>query len=81
MKLIPRLLLLVLFSLLQVSAWAQQWPAKPVRLLIPYPPGGSNEILARPIAQKLTELWGRAVVLDFRPGAGGSIATEATARG
>ena len=80
MKLIPRLLLLVLFSLLQVPAWAQQWPAKPVRLLIPYPPGGSNEILARPIAQKLTELWGRAVVLDFRPGAGGSIATEATAK-
>jgi len=73
-------LLLALLALLHVPAMAQQWPAKTVRLLIPYPPGGSAEILARPIAQKLTELWGQPVVLDFRPGAGGTIATEATAK-
>ena len=80
MKLIRSLLVLALFALLHVPALAQQWPAKPVRLLIPYPPGGSAEILARPIAQKLTELWAQPVVLDFRPGAGGTIATEATAK-
>jgi len=51
-----------------------------VRLLIPYPPGGSAEILARPIAQKLTELWGQPVVLDFRPGAGGTIASDIAAK-
>jgi tripartite-type tricarboxylate transporter receptor subunit TctC len=79
-KLIRALLVLALFALPHVPALAQQWPAKPVRLLIPYPPGGSAEILARPIAQKLTELWGQPVVLDFRPGAGGTIATEATAK-
>lgn len=80
MRLIRSLLALALFALLHVPALAQQWPAKPVRLLIPYPPGGSAEILARPIAQKLTEFWGQPVVLDFRPGAGGTIATEITAR-
>ena len=80
MKLIRSLLVLALLALLQVPALAQQWPAKPVRLLIPYPPGGSAEILARPIAQKLTERWGQPVVLDFRPGAGGTIATEVTAK-
>ncbi len=51
-----------------------------MRLLIPYPPGGSAEILARPIAQKLTELWGQPVVLDFRPGAGGTIASDIAAK-
>ncbi len=80
MKLIRSLLVLLFFALLHVSAMAQQWPSKPVRWLIPYPPGGSAEILARPIAQKLTELWGQPVVLDFRPGAGGTIATEAVAK-
>ena len=80
MKLIRSLLVLLFFALLHVSAMAQQWPTKPVRWLIPYPPGGSAEILARPIAQKLTEFWGQPVVLDFRPGAGGTIATEAVAK-
>lgn len=80
MKLIRSLFVLALLTMVHVPALAQQWPAKPVRLLIPYPPGGSAEILARPIAQKLTELWGQSVVLDFRPGAGGTIATEATAK-
>ena len=80
MKLIRSLLVLLLLALLQTPALAQQWPVKPVRLLIPYPPGGSGEILGRPLAQKLTELWGQPVVLDFRPGAGGTIATEIVAK-
>lgn len=80
MKPIRLLVALIFFTLLQAPALAQQWPTKTVRWLIPYPPGGSAEILARPIAQKLTELWGQPVVLDFRPGAGGTIATEAVAK-
>lgn len=80
MKPIRLLVALIFFALLQAPALAQQWPTKTVRWLIPYPPGGSAEILARPIAQKLTELWGQPVVLDFRPGAGGTIATEAVAK-
>ena len=80
MKLLRSLLVFSLLALLQIPAMAQQWPTKPVRLLIPYPPGGSAEILARPISLKLTELWGKPVVLDFRPGAGGTIASDIAAK-
>ncbi len=56
------------------------FPARPVRMIIPYPPGGSGELLGRPIAKRLTEVWGQPVVLDFKPGAGGTIATDALAK-
>ena len=60
-------------------AWAA-YPEKPVRLIVPSPPGGGNDILARLAGQKLTEAWGRQVVIDNRPGAGGAIAFEMAAR-
>ncbi len=62
------------------TAAAQTFPSRPVRLLIPYPPGGSAELLARPIAKRLGEVWGQPVVLDFKAGAGGTIATDALAK-
>ena len=62
------------------SALAQTWPAKPVRLIVPYPPGGSADILARAIGQKLAEGMGQQVVVDNRPGAGTAIGAEATAK-
>lgn len=67
------------------GAWAQgqtpaAWPTRPVKLFIPYPPGGSAELLARPIARRLQEVWGQPVLLDFKAGAGGTIATEALAK-
>lgn len=62
------------------AAAAQTFPSRPVRLLIPYPPGGSAELLARPIAKRLGEVWGQPVVLDFKAGAGGTIATDALAK-
>jgi tripartite-type tricarboxylate transporter receptor subunit TctC len=62
------------------SALAQAWPAKPVRLIVPYPPGGSADILARSIGQKLGEGLGQQVVIDNRPGAGTAIGAEATAK-
>jgi tripartite-type tricarboxylate transporter receptor subunit TctC len=52
------------------------YPNKPVRVIIPYPPGGSGELFARPIAKRLTDVWGQNVLLDFKPGAGGTIASE-----
>lgn len=61
-------------------AQAQAWPAKPVHLVVPYPPGGSADILARAIGQKLSEGLGQTVVIDNRPGAGTAIGAEATAR-
>ena len=62
------------------SAWAQAYPAKPVRVLAPFPAGSGVDIVARMIGQPLAELWGQAVVVDNRPGAGGTIACELVAK-
>jgi tripartite-type tricarboxylate transporter receptor subunit TctC len=65
---------------LPLTAAAQTWPAKPIRMLIPFPPGGTSDILARLIGPRLTETWGPQVLVDNRVGAGGNIAMELTAR-
>ena len=59
---------------------AQDYPSKPIRLVVPYPPGGSTDIVARIIGQKLTESWGQPVIVDNRAGASGIIGTELVAK-
>src|SRR5262245_42502031 len=63
-----------------VPAAAQQYPSKPIRLLIPSPPGGGTDILGRILKEGLTELWAQAVVVDNRGGASGRIAAAAAAK-
>jgi|LauGreDrversion4_2_1035121.scaffolds.fasta_scaffold153897_2 tripartite-type tricarboxylate transporter receptor subunit TctC len=59
---------------------AASYPNKPIRLVVPFTPGGTTDILARTIGQKLTEAWGQPVVIDNVPGAGGSIGSERVAK-
>ena len=59
---------------------AATYPAKPIRMIVPFAAGGPTDILARAIGQKLTERWGQPVVIDNRPGAGGNIGAELAAR-
>lgn len=59
---------------------AQTFPDRPLRLIVPYPPGGNTDILARAVGQRLTESWGKPVVVDNRGGGNGVIASEISAR-
>ncbi len=68
-------------ALLQTAgAAAQAWPAKPIRLMVPFPPGGSTDIVARIVAQKLGEKLGQPIVIENRGGAGGTIGTALIAK-
>jgi len=63
-----------------IAAAAQDYPAKPIRLIVPFGAGGTTDILARVVGDRLTERWGQQVLIDNRPGAGGNIAAELAAR-
>jgi tripartite-type tricarboxylate transporter receptor subunit TctC len=71
--------LLLVFLFISSSVWAQ-YPARPIRLFVPNPPGGATDTLARVFAPKLGEALGQPVVVENRPGSNGNLAMEATAR-
>lgn len=65
-------------SALHVSA--QSYPAKPVRIVVPFTPGGSNDVLGRVLAQKLGEIWNQSVIVENKPGASGNIGADLVAK-
>jgi len=71
---------LALALLLAGGVQAQGYPSKPVRLVVPFPPSGGNDVFARIVAQKLGESWKQQVLVENRPGAGGSVGTEFVAK-
>jgi len=73
--------LLVLAPLLLCGGTlAQGYPSRPIRIVVPFPPGGTSDILSRLIGPRLTEKWGQPVIVESRPGAAGAIAMELTAK-
>ncbi|MGZ5120103.1 MAG: tripartite tricarboxylate transporter substrate binding protein [Burkholderiales bacterium] len=86
MKFRPTVLALcALLSLLdpraaEAQADAAHYPSRPIRIIVPFPPGGATDIMGRTLGQKLTQRWGQQVIIDNRPGAGGNIAAELAAR-
>ena len=67
-------------ALLTRTARAQAWPNRPVRVIVPFPPGGGGDTIARIVGAKLTEIWGQQIIVENRGGAGGNLASDATAR-
>lgn len=74
------LFVIVVASGFSNGAWAQNYPSKPVRMVVPYPPGGGTDIIARPLAQRLTEGLGQQVIVDNRAGASGNLGMESVAK-
>ena len=73
-------LLFVIAALLSAAASAQSWPQKPVRFIVPFPPGGATDISARLLGEKLSQIWGQQVVIENRGGAGGGVGAAEAAR-
>jgi tripartite-type tricarboxylate transporter receptor subunit TctC len=62
------------------AAYAQTYPNKPIKLVVPFPAGGTTDILARAVGAELTKAWGQQVIIDNRPGAGGNVGSEIVAK-
>ena len=80
MKASRRLLLAAIGSTLCMGAFAQSWPAKAIRVIVPFPPGGGTDIIARETTQKVAAATGWTFVIDNKPGAGGNLGVDAVAK-
>src|SRR2546428_13284477 len=72
--------LVLLFAVAPALAWAQDYPSKPVRMVVGFPPGGGTDVVARILAPKLSELLGQPLVIENRPGATGTTAAAMVAK-
>lgn len=79
-RLIKISLTTILIGICNSSAFATSYPARPIRFIVPFPPGGNTDVLSRLLAKGLSDIWGQQVIVDNRPGAGGTIGTAIAAR-
>jgi len=75
-----KMLSVIAVAVLASEVFAQNFPVKPIRFILPYPPGGNSEVLGRPIANEMSKSLGQPVVIEYKPGAGSSIGADATAK-
>jgi tripartite-type tricarboxylate transporter receptor subunit TctC len=75
-----RIFVSALLGILASGAFAQDWPARPVHVVVPYPAGGPNDIIVRIVGKRLGETLGQPIVVENRPGAGGNIGTDSVAK-
>src|SRR5262247_2668076 len=75
-----RLLLAAVWVFAAALVHAQDYPSRPIRIVVPYPPGGSADLVPRAVADKLQTMWGQPVLIENRPGAGGNIGAESVYR-
>jgi tripartite-type tricarboxylate transporter receptor subunit TctC len=68
------------FALVPALVLAQAWPSKPVKIIVPFAAGGATDVVARLLAQKLTDVWGQSIVVENKLGAGGNIGADAVAK-
>ena len=80
MKAVLRLMCIGAVVLSSVAASAQEFPSKPIRLIVPFPPGGPNDLIARVVGQKMSELLKQQVIVDNRGGAGGTLGIDFVAK-
>src|SRR3954470_3247630 len=76
----PRATFMAVVFAASSSVFAQQFPTKPIRMIVPFAPGGNTDIIARVFAPKMGEILGQQIIIDNRGGAGSTIGTEAVAR-
>lgn len=76
----PKVFAAMLLAAVTGASFAQQYPSKPIRMIVPFAPGGPNDIIGRTVGQKLTETWSQPIVVENRGGAGGTIGVDAGAK-
>ncbi|MGH6609813.1 MAG: Bug family tripartite tricarboxylate transporter substrate binding protein [Burkholderiaceae bacterium] len=75
-----RFLAAAVLTIASSSAHAQTWPSKPVRIIVPFPPAGTTDIVARSLGAELQKMWGQPVIVENRAGAGGNVGAEAVSK-